>query len=58
MVVLTEGQVETLVAFLETFDLRVTGVWPLIEEGMREDFGIDDPETDLEQIRQALMGNA
>lgn len=50
---LTERQANTLLAFLECYDLHGPG-WPGIEQGMRDDFGIEDPENDLEDARAAL----
>jgi hypothetical protein len=54
MIVLTREQADTLKAFLDAFDLHTTGAWASIEEAMRDDFGIDDPETALEDARGAL----
>lgn len=56
MITLTNKQAAVLDAFLESFDLRVTGAWSAIEAGMIEDFGIEDPEADLEEARAALRG--
>lgn len=47
---------DALIAFMECFDLYTTGVWARIEAGMREDFGIEDPETALEHARAQLTG--
>jgi len=55
-ITLNTREVATLVAFLDTFDLRLTGVWAQIEAGMREDFCVDDPEAEMEQIREKLSG--
>ena len=54
--VLTEEQAQVIVAFLEAFDLTVTGAWPAIEEVMIRDFGIEDPDTALTEAREALAG--
>ncbi|SFY43277.1 hypothetical protein SAMN04244548_04646 [Paracoccus pantotrophus] len=56
MIVLTDAQAQALRAFLETFDLHASGVWPEIEEGMREDFGVDDPASALEDVQRVLRG--
>lgn len=56
MVHLAQAQADALLAFLESFDLNVTGAWPAIEKGMREDFGIEEPERMLEQAREVLQG--
>jgi len=58
MVVLTLAQAAALEAFCECFDLNSTGLWSRIEDDMREDFGIIDPEGDLESARRALRGEA
>lgn len=51
---LTSKQAEVLLAFCECFDLYVTGAWPAIETGMRDDFGVEDPENELEEAKNAL----
>lgn len=56
MKTLTNEQAETLFAFLECFDLYTTGAWSSIEEGMRAEFGIKNPEEALEDARKALEG--
>lgn len=55
MIELTSEQKQTLVAFLECFDLYVTGQWPSVKAGMINDFGIMDPEGDLEEVRELLI---
>lgn len=50
---LTEKQANTIFAFIECFDLYGPG-WTGIEQGMRDDFGVEDPEEDLEDARTAL----
>lgn len=52
---LTEQQAAALLAFLETFDLHTTGVWALLAEKMTEEWGIEDPESALEDAKQALQ---
>lgn len=52
---LTEQQAETLIAFLDSFDLALTGVWPAVEKHMRDSYGIEDPESALEDARNALQ---
>ena len=54
MVILTKEQAEALAAFLDAFDQTVTGAWPDVEEHMRENWGIEDPEAAIEDARQAL----
>lgn len=54
MKVLTEDQANVLIAFLDSFDLKLTGAWSQVEEGMRQDFGIEDPEIALAEVREAL----
>lgn len=56
MVTLTDEQANVLFAFCESFDLHTMGAWVGVESGMRDDFGIDDPETALEDAKQALQG--
>lgn len=51
---LNEAQVAALMAFLNAFDMTVTGAWPGIEQCMREEFGIEDPEAALSDAREAL----
>ena len=51
---LTNEQAKVLDAFISSFELYVTGAWPAIEKGMRDDFGIDNPEEALEEAKQAL----
>ncbi|MDD2870110.1 hypothetical protein [Neomegalonema sp.] len=58
MVTLTEEQTQALEAFFESFDLRTTGAWALVEEGMREDWGVEDPEAAIEGVRRALRGES
>ena len=50
---LTDKQANTLLAFLECFDLYGPG-WLSIAQGMKNDFGVEDPEEDLEDARAAL----
>lgn len=50
---LTKKQTNTLLAFLECYDLYGPG-WAGIEQGMKNDFGVEDPEGDLEDARNAL----
>jgi hypothetical protein len=52
---LTNEQAKVLDAFISSFELYVTGAWPAIEKGMRDDFGIDNPEEALEEAKQALQ---
>ncbi|MCJ1902295.1 hypothetical protein MR829_18195 [Paracoccus versutus] len=56
MIILTDAQAQALRAFIETFDLHASGVWPEIKEGMREDFGIEAPASVLEDVRRVLRG--
>ena len=56
MRVLTIEQAHALESFCEAFDQTTTGVWRYIEEMMRDDFDIEDPETALENARKALRG--
>lgn len=55
MKMLTKEQVEALLAFLDAFDQRVTGAWPGMEEHMKEIWGIEDPESAIEDAREALQ---
>lgn len=50
---LTEEQATALSAFLDAFDL-VGGFWARVEQVMRDDFGIADPEVALEEVHRAL----
>lgn len=54
-VALTGEQAYTLLAFLESFDLRTTGAWRAVADGMTEDFAIPDPEAALDDLRDALQ---
>lgn len=54
MKTLTQEQADALKAFLDAFDQTTTGAWTAVEEHMRENWGIDDPETALEAARAAL----
>lgn len=54
MKILTQEQAGVLLAFLDAFDLYVTGYWPVISDGMRDDFGIADPEAALADAKAAL----
>ena len=56
MIVLTKEQANTLSAFINAVELNVSGVWPAIESAMRDDWGIEDPESALEEAAQALQG--
>lgn len=58
MVILTAHQANALTAFMECFDLYTTGAWAQIETGMRDEFGIANPEADLEDARRTLRGEA
>ncbi len=58
MITLTQEQAQALEAFCESFDLRTTGAWTQVEEGMREDFGIADPESAIEDAKRALRGES
>jgi len=55
MVTLTADQAQAIKAFMECFDLHTTSVWPVLEKAMIDEFGIDDPETILEEVREALQ---
>lgn len=54
MTTLTTDQANTLLAYLECQDLYGPG-WPAVETGMRDDFGVEDPESALEDAREALQ---
>lgn len=54
-ITLTGDQAYALIAFLESFDLRTTGAWRQVAEGMTEDFAISDPEAALQDARDALQ---
>lgn len=56
MVILSNDQADALAAFCECFDLYTFGAWAAIEDGMREDFGIVDPEGALEAAKRVLRG--
>lgn len=55
MKTLTKEQAQALFAFCECFDLYTTGAWAQVENGMREDFGIEDPEIAIEDAKEALQ---
>lgn len=52
---LTTEQAQALLAFCECFDLYTTGAWAQVEKGMRADFGVEDPETAIEDAKEALQ---
>lgn len=54
-VTLNSEQAYALLAFLDSFDTRTTGVWRVVADGMIEDFAIPDPEAALEDLRDALQ---
>lgn len=54
MIELSEKHAQTLAAFLDSFDLALTGAWRAVEAMVRDEFGIDDPEGALAEIREAL----
>lgn len=54
MKTLNEEEATALLAFLTAFD-ELTGQWPQVEQIMRDEWGIEDPETALEQARQTLQ---
>ncbi len=54
---LDDDQIQILIAFKESFELRTTGAWAGVEAGMRDDYGIEDPETELETLFDYLSGN-
>lgn len=56
MTVLTREQAQVLEAFLDSFDLHTTGVWGVIEQAMRDEFGVEDPEAAVDDARRALRG--
>ena len=53
MTTLTDKQAHAVLAFMECFDLYGSS-WGAIESGMRDDFGVESPEDDLEDARAAL----
>lgn len=55
MIELTKEQAHVLSAFISAFELNTTGVWTIVENAMREDWGIEDPEAALEDAAQALQ---
>lgn len=52
---ITDENAQAIIAFMDAFDLHITGIWPVIEKAMREEGGIDNPEEALEQAREALQ---
>ena len=55
MVTLSKEQAVALLAFLNAFDETTTGAWAQIEEYMKENGGVDDPEEAMEEIRNELQ---
>lgn len=55
MKTLTEEQAQTLIAFIEAFELVGNGWWAPVAQMMRESYDIEDPETALEEAREALL---
>ena len=58
MKILTDSQAAALDAFMECFDIHVSGAWIRIEEAMQDDFGIENPESAVEEAIRALRGEA
>ena len=58
MITLTTSQAQAIIAFMEAFDLCTTGAWTPIERMMQDDFGIEDPEQELEEAKAALENRA
>lgn len=54
LTMLDEENAATIRAFLDSFDLALTGAWPAVEQMMRESYGIEDPEAAIENLRAAL----
>ena len=50
---LTEKQVATLITYLDAIDNCTSGIWTDVNKYMA-DAGIDNPEEDLEEAREAL----
>lgn len=53
--VLSQQHASVLLAFLESFDLHTSGQWAVIEQAMKSEHGIADPEQELEAARDALQ---
>jgi len=54
MKTLTEEQAQAITAFFEAFDLHQSGLWPVIEKVMKEEWGIDDPDAAITEAREAI----
>ena len=54
MATLTREQAWALQAYLTAIELYASGVWGAVEGAMRDEFGIDDPESALADAQQAL----
>ena len=55
-IILDEEEAATLIAFLDSFDLALTGAWAAVSDMMRDTYGIEDPEAAMENARAALEG--
>lgn len=58
MITLTQEQAAVLEALCDSFELYMTGPWPYIEDRMHDDFGIEHPESALEDARRAIRGES
>lgn len=52
---LSRDQAAAAIAFIEAFNLHTTGVWCAVEAGMRDSFGIADPEAAIDDLLNALQ---
>lgn len=55
-IILDQEEAATLIAFLDSFDLALTGAWAPVSDMMRDSYGIEDPEAAIENARAALEG--
>ncbi len=56
MKILTDEQASVISAFHDAFDLYTTGAWAAISEAMESEFGIEDPEKELEAALKVIRG--
>jgi len=54
MKTLTAEQVNVIIAYMTAIELRTIGTWPGISDEMETNFGIEDPETALEELSEFL----
>ena len=52
---LTSEQKHVLYAYIDAIEQTTTGIWPSVENHMKEFHGIGDPDSALEDARNGLQ---